>query len=337
MAVPAHGRPGPDPFAFFEPTVQLTAGERANLDRGDVVVRLLPHGEGDVAVFAAVRVRADGPRLVAWVNDIAALKKSAYVRAIARFSDPPVLDDLRTLTLTDDDLQSIRSCRPGDCALKLAAPEMASLRQAASAGGDWRAAVLDAIRRIVLDRVKTYVAGGQTALPSYADRDTPVAPASVFAALAQHSRFLTTHAPALVSYLERYPQPAPAGLTSFLYWSVEEFGNRPTLSVTHVAMLQPDADAMPEAIVAGKQVFATHYMDGSLNITAIVRGVTPADHYLVYVNRSRVDILQRWFSGLARLIMDRRIKSDATDVLQGLRDRLEHPPPEGGGNGRSSR
>lgn len=312
--------------------MRVTADERAKLDRGEVVVRLLPHGPGDVAVFAAVRVQADGPRLVAWVNDIAALKKSAYVKGIARFSDPPVLDDLRTLTLTDDDLRALRTCRPGNCALKLAGPEMAALRQAAASAGDgWRDAVVGDFRRMVLDRVRTYLATGQAALPAYEDRDTPVPPASVFAALAQHSTFLVAHVPALVSYLERYPRPAPPGVTSFLYWSIEEFGNRPTLSVTHVAILQPDTDTMPEAIVAGKQVFATHYMDGSLNITAIVRGDTPADHYLVYVNRSRVDVLQRWFGGLARMIMDRRIKGDASDVLKGLRDRIQHQPPGGGG------
>jgi hypothetical protein len=330
--LPASSRPpAADPFAFFEPTARVTSDDRARLDRGDVVVRVLDHGSGEIATLAAVRVHADGPRLVAWTTDIVALKKSRYVTGIARFSDPPTIGDLRTLTLTDDDLNAIRNCRPASCDLKLAGTEMASLRQAAAAAGDdWKGAVQRAFRQVVLARARTYVADGQAALPSYEDRDTPVAPAAVFASLAQHSTFLTAHVPGFVGYLERYPEPAPPGVTSFLYWSSEMLGNRPTVSITHVAILQPDDESLPEAIVAGKQVFATHYTDGSLNITAIVRNPGGGDHDLVYINRSRVDVLQRWFGGLARMIIDRRIKGEASEILVGLRDRIESGPPGGG-------
>src|SRR5262245_4959232 len=112
-----------DPFAWLEPTVTIDHAARSRLDRGEVIVRVLPASDGEIGVFAAARLDADAETLVAWVNAIARLKKSPYVLMIRRFSDPPVLADLKGLTLDDDDLNAIRDCRPGDCELKLAADD----------------------------------------------------------------------------------------------------------------------------------------------------------------------------------------------------------------------
>jgi len=37
--------PGTDPFAFFQPSVVITADERTQLDRGQSVARTLPAGD----------------------------------------------------------------------------------------------------------------------------------------------------------------------------------------------------------------------------------------------------------------------------------------------------
>jgi hypothetical protein len=71
------------------------------------------------------------------------------------------------------------------------------------------------------------------------------------------------------------------------------------------------------------------YVNASLGITAIVRGGSGADHYLVYLNRSDVDVVGGRFGGLVRWFVERRVKADAANVLDGLRRRLESgaPPP----------
>ena len=81
--------PNTDPFAFFQPSVTLSMDDRRQLDRGEPIARVLPGQDHEIAVFAAVRVDIDGDRLVAWMRRIEELKKSAYVLAIGRFSDPP--------------------------------------------------------------------------------------------------------------------------------------------------------------------------------------------------------------------------------------------------------
>src|SRR5262245_527053 len=110
----------PDPFAWLQPAVTIDRAARNRLDRGEVIVRVLPADDGEVAVFAAARLDADAETLARWVNAIARLKKSPYVLMVHRFSDPPGLDDLNGLTLDEGDLDAIRDCRPGNCELKLA-------------------------------------------------------------------------------------------------------------------------------------------------------------------------------------------------------------------------
>ena len=85
--------PNTDPFAFFQPSVTLSMDDRRQLDRGEPIARVLPGQDHEIAVFAAVRVDIDGNRLVAWMRRIEVLKKSAYVLAISRFSDPPTIED----------------------------------------------------------------------------------------------------------------------------------------------------------------------------------------------------------------------------------------------------
>ena len=75
-----------DPFAFFQPTVRVEPAERDALSKGTAFVRAVPAPPRHVAIVAAVPVHIDGARLVAWINDIAALKKSPMVRQVGRFS-----------------------------------------------------------------------------------------------------------------------------------------------------------------------------------------------------------------------------------------------------------
>ena len=83
-----------DPFAFFRPSIVISADDRRELDREKPIARVVRGTDREVGVFAAVQVNIDGDRLVAWTRDIGKLKQSPYVLAIGRFSDPPIIEDL---------------------------------------------------------------------------------------------------------------------------------------------------------------------------------------------------------------------------------------------------
>jgi hypothetical protein len=319
-----------DPFAFFRPAVTVSEKDLRSLDKGDPLVRLLPGHDHQVAVFAAVSVGVDGNRLIAWVRNIVALRKNPLVLAIGRFSTPPEIDDLRALSLDYSDLDAIRTCRPGDCGLKLGVPEIARLQRAiADKPADWKARLQGEFRRLVLERARLYLDSGHAGLPIYADHGQRVALQTTFSAIVGQSAYLSAQLPRFADYLDHYPAVTLPDVESFLYWSKDQIGGKAQVSVTQVCIVRGRDPSQPDAVVAAKQVFTTHYVNGSLSLTTILRGSSESRHYLAYVNRSDVDVLGGFFGGLVRLVMEHRLKSEVPDVLRSLRLRLESgdPPP----------
>jgi hypothetical protein len=280
-----------------------------------------------VAIFSAAKIAADGDRLAAWVRQIPQLKRGPYVSAIQRFSDPPRIEDLEELTLDGAELNDLRRCRTGDCGLKLGDAEMTQLRQTiAAAGDDWKAAAQHGFRHALLARVQGYRSGGLPAVAPYHDRRRPTRLDAEFDALLDRTGFLARHAPELTSHLRLFPAAPPPALESFLYWSKEALGGKPIVAVTHVTILQSRNPELPETLVAAKQIYASHYMTGSLALTALTRPVG-ATRYLVYFNRSRVDVLGGMFGGLVRRVMESRLRGEAGEVVHALRRRLESGLP----------
>jgi hypothetical protein len=324
MALGVLASPFPtDQFAFFQPSVTITADHRSQIDQGHPVARVIASKDPEVGIWAAVPVNINGDRLVAWMRRIEELKKSPYVLAIGRFSDPPRLEDLAALSLDDKDTSEIAACRPGHCDLKLSAVEMSALQPLDGQPG----ALQQRFRQIVLDRVNAYLAGDR--IGPYADTANEVWPGQEFDRLLDHSPFLTMHTPSFAESLRDARAASMPRVESFLYWATESLGGKPTVTVTDVRILRGDDSTLPDVVVAGKQVFATHYVNASLGVTVLVRGEPGRSNYLVYVNRSEVDMLHGTFAGLVRWFMQRRLKADAAHVLQGLRRRLEsgEPPP----------
>ena len=86
---------------------------------------------------------------------------------------------------------------------------------------------------------------------------------------------------------------------------------------------------LPDALVASAEIFSTHYTNGSLSVTAVLRGQPGATNYLVYLNRSTIDVLDGPFSSLKRRLIEHRVKADASHALEDLRRRLESGEPGG--------
>ena len=316
-----------DPFEFFQPSIVITAGERARLDQGNPFARVLEANGLEVAVLAGIPVNIDGDRLVAWERKIEDLKKSPYVLQIGRFSDPPRMEDLAGLELDSSDVKSIRSCRPGDCELKLSGEEMARLQRSAEHSGHQSSEVQQAFRQVILDRVQQYLANGQ--IPADEDHHKRMDPSSRFGSLLNHMPFLTERLPELAKTLREFPMNTGPGVESFFYWSKERLARKVMISVTHVTMVRNQDPGLPEVLIIGKDVFSTHYIDASLSVTALMRGETNGTNYLVYVNRTEVDVLHGVFGGMIRKSIQDHMKN-AGKVLMDLRERLESgdPPQE---------
>jgi hypothetical protein len=326
-------QPGNDPFHFLAPSVVVSARDRADLDRDRVVARVLSGKGGQLAVFVATRLDAQPDALVAWTRAIAELKRSRFVLAIGRFSDPPCPSDVESLTLDQRDLDAIRQCRPGDCGLKLAAGDIESLTGVvATSGAEWRDAAQREFRRLLVERVLQYRAGGLAALPPPADRKKSRRPADALSSIVEQSPYLAK-LPHVVAWLKEYPN-ADSAVESFFYWSKEHYGDgKPVISITHVGIVRPESDhRLPAILVAGKQIFATHYLEGGLGVTMVLRDASNGTSYLAYVNRSQVDLLRGIFGGVVRGVLEDRVERQAPLIVRGLRARLESGNPLDGGS-----
>jgi hypothetical protein len=175
----------------------------------------------------------------------------------------------------------------------------------------------------MVDRVRTYLQDGFAGLAPVEDKEgRSNVPAERATALVDRIGFLTNGWPILADQIAQHRGAVLDGTESFVYWSSELLRDRPLFSATHVTIARGRGGRQPDVLVAGMQIFSTHYTDASLGLTALVPGLD-GWNYLVYVNHSDVDILSGRLGGLVRLGVRRRLPGEARGVLRQLRNRLE--------------
>jgi hypothetical protein len=96
--------------------------------------------------------------------------------------------------------------------------------------------------------------------------------------------------------------------------------SRPVISITHVAIAAAVDDGPVTYAIGSKQIYAMHYFDASLGLTLLVPDRTAAAPatYVVYVNRSRIDLFDGFFGGVARKIVAGKARVVVADQLQRL-------------------
>jgi len=320
-----------DPFAFFEPSVKISASERSHLDQDDVIVRLLPADDGHVAVFAATRLNAPPEKLLQWTRAIESFRQGLQVVAVGLFSQPVADSDLDRLVLDEDELNALRKCKVGKCDLKLAAAEIAEVQNAVRATGKgWREAAQRAFRRALIARVRLHQERGLLALPPYADRGRRASVGEAFSAIIARSPYLTRALPNVVNSLLA-PRRDAAVDESFYYWSHDKYGaGRPVINVTYVRLLQRTDPGVPQAMTISTQLFANHYTEGAVGLTAVTCEA-PGTCYLAYLNRTQVDFLGGFFGAFKRSAIEGRIESETPNLLRDVRRRLESGSPGSAG------
>jgi hypothetical protein len=308
--------------------VGLPEAELSKAEAGRVVAKGLPTKEQrEVAVAGLAYVQAPLDDFVTAFRDIASFKRSENVLEIAQFSDPPRMEDTSGLTLEPDDIDALRTCKVGDCDLRLPARVIRQLGEEVSWSARDRDERATAVaRQLLVEYVRAYLAGGDASLSEYDDTTRPLRLVDEFASIMQASPYLAAHAPGFAVHLERFPHDRLPGADDFVYWSKERFGLKPVLSVTHVTIYRREHAGLPEVLISSKQIYASRYFDASLGLT--VAAATSADaskpgFFLLYVNRSRANALKGGFSGLKRSVVGRRARQGMDQNLLRVRARLE--------------
>ena len=303
--------------------IGLSESDLSRLRRGGIVARSVSAQDShEIGVVGIVRVSVPAEFVVSRFRDITTYKKSDMVLQVGPFSDPPSLADVDRLTLEEGDINAIRSCRPGDCGVKLSRETMARFaREVDWKQPDYRERANALERRIVVEQLQAYISAGPAALGAYADKKDTVSLDAEFRALVARPPEICQYMPELFAYLREYPRSTLNGVDSFFYWSKEAFGLKPVISVTHVVIYH----ARPGlTFIASKSLYSTHYMTASLGLTILgsdETGDSAVD--IMYVNRSRSDSLDGPFAGLKRAIVGRRQREAVEKNMRIMKARLE--------------
>jgi hypothetical protein len=317
----------PEPaYSVLLRDVGFSPGQLVLARNGQIVVKLLPTPQPkEVAVAGVTRIAVTKEQFFARYRDIVRFKQHEAVKQLGRFSQPPDADDLARLEFSPDMLDDLRTCRPGDCKVKLPHAWMTTLREQVNWSS--RSAHTDAqdlFRALLAAYVAEYQVNGTSALVEYRDKEAPARLAEQSTALIQHSPYLNALSPDFARYLIAYPRVHLPVLDSFIYWSQEQFGLKPVVSISHVSVYQDPAQ--PSVMMgASRQLYATHYFEASLGLTFAVDdgGTIRPGIYLIYVNRTMADALTGSFGKVRRSVVHNRTRDGVEETLAALKRRLE--------------
>jgi len=286
-------------YSYVSSFVKLTSDEQKQLLAGEAVTRLLDADPSkEVAIFGAVWVKAPIARYVSAVRDIEAFEKGDNFLVTKRISSPPRLQDFDQLTLPPDDISDLKTCKIGDCELKLGAPALTRIQQETdwskpAAAGD----VERAVRKLALEYVTGYQEGGNSRLAEYRDTARPTFVAREFAAMVNEMPSLTNYLAGLKTYLLDYPKAKLPKSESFLYWQNLKFGLKPTIRINHLTI----ADQQTHVAVVSKMLYASHYFWTAIELRVLVPDAARGEGFwFVNVNRSRSDGLSGFTGSMIR-------------------------------------
>ena len=223
---------------FVTDTFNVTPADWVRIQAGRVVTRTLhATNSREVATLGVVRMKITPEYYVSQIEDIATFKKSDQVLQVGRFSSPPVRSDVAAMTVEDADIRALRSCRPGDCDIRLPAAAIERIRREI----DWRRPdarerAHQLLREILVDYVAAYTKTGVAASMRYADTGTHLDTAREAREVAAIDEGGWKRFPELGRHVLDYQGTPAPGISDLIYWSKEKVASRQVVSVTHLAI-----------------------------------------------------------------------------------------------------
>ena len=284
----------------------------AALQANQPVVRLVPvSNKREIAVAGLVNIRAGADEFLRSYRDSMLRKSNGAILEIGSFGRQPTLADLESLTLETGDIEDLKDCVIGDCEVKLSAAMIDRFRREINWNApDYALKVTSLFKQMLSEYVSDYRTRGEAALIQYNDKRDQID-------LAVEQRALSGAS----GYTNSLLADSNAGLQLIedaIVWSKIKFGLKPVIAVNHIKIYKRDREVGPQVLIASKQIYASHYFNASLALTAFVTvpGATQGA-YLVSENRSRADGLEGPFGKIKRGVVEKK-------ALEGLKAILEH-------------
>jgi hypothetical protein len=308
--------------SYLTNVVHATPSERRLLLDGSPITEFLNVDPSrEVSVFGAIWINASPHRYVDAVKDIENFERGETFMITKRISAPPKVDDFADWQLPKEDFTDLRTCRVGNCELKLSRQTIEKIR----AEVDWtkptaKAAVEDVLRQLAYGYVTGYLENGNRGLAVYLDSSKPTVVATEFESMIDRMPTLTEYQPELRRYLLDFPKTTFPDSTNFLYWQVTQFGLKPTMRISHLVI----RERAEETVVASKMLYASHYFWTALELRVLVSDPSRgAGFWFVTINSSRSDGLSGFFGRLIRSHIRQEVQKGVLAYLTKTKKKLE--------------
>ena len=269
---------------FFRNNIGLTDDEITAIQGGQPVVKALPsRTPAEVFLFGAVYIDAAPESYIDLVHDFDHLRKLPGYLALGVFSDPPQFSDLTGFSFDDEDINAIKSCKPGDCLIQIPASSMEQVQRSVDWSADVSRQVNELLRKRALERLLQYQTEGNQALGVYNDKRNQTDVPQQFAYMLSYADALPEHLPDFYRYLLAYPNDKPPNVVDAFYWAKVKFGLKPTLRMVQLITMRGSSGPIAYA-VAEKQLYSSHYFETALDLSFCVRageGASEPGFYLI--------------------------------------------------------
>ncbi len=328
QATPAT-QPTTDLPTFFKNTVGLTAAQISSIQNGTAVTKVLTTPTpAEIYLFGAVYINATPESYLTYSRDLDELRKSPDMVTIVEFSTPPQISDLSNFGFATNEIQDLKKCKAGNCAIQIPADSLAALQQSVN----WSAPIStltdqvnQLVRASVLKHLLAYQSGGDAFLETYNDKSTPTNVSADFVYLLSFSKALPQYLPDFSSYLVNYPNGKSANVDNWFYWANEKFGLKPTLRVVQVVTQTGGPNDAIAYAIAEKQLWSSHYFESALDMTFCVRSSdkTKPGFYLLMAMGSEQAGLTGLEGSIVRMAAVNKSASGLQQTLAGIKADLE--------------
>lgn len=302
--------------------LSLDSREISRVMKGEIVSKKLDTSDKrDVAVLGAMLLNVPPIATVEAARDIKTFKHGKEILGLEKFEKFNA-DEMKSLILEDEELADLGDCRVQDCDSKMPGLWIKKLSTEADP-----AKRLSLLQNLLTEYARDYSARGNKAVLNYDNTKHSVAAQKEFASILDHSTYLKALAPEFFEYLKDYPDKQIAGTENFIYWSREKFGFKPVINLTHVSIYKWSRSGLSGYLIASRQIYADHYYDASLGLTILIdrpmqQGKSMGS-YLIYINRSRIDMLGGFLSSLRKAITLSRVRSGLESHMKSMKTRVE--------------
>lgn len=324
---PTNLKPGEATLSYVT-RLKLKADDLRQLASGEAVARGLSSDNDKAMAGLGVVVTDAPPDVVAEVyRSLAMFEQGSDTLAYGKFSSEPQLKDLDGLTIDDKDLLALLKCQVNNSELKLSEKEIASVRAAVGSATrltpQVKARLTAEYKKLLVERVRNYLAGGASAWGEFADKEESVSAHKAFATLVREQADSAAHCDHLYRGLLDFPATGAGEFESFVYWAKQKFGKlKPVISLTQV-FLHRDGERI---FIASKQLYTSHYTEAGLGVAELIPTFDAEGQrrtVIAYTLRLQVDMLGGKMNFLSRRMAQPKMLAKLKESLKGLRVALE--------------